>query len=330
MMRRGVAAAAAIVLVIVIVLVVNGCLKSEKQQSLKTYNREVSTLAQEFQAQISHPLFVTLTGATSKSALDVEQQVDELQAQAQALAARAKALSVPSEMSAAQQALLLVFDLRVEGMNKVSALLPTTLGGKAKQTGAHLAGAMETFLASDVIYTQRVLPLVHQTLAANGLGELAVSGSRSLPNLGWLETSTLLTRLGASSGNGKSQTGLAPGTHGSELLGVSVGSTTLEAEPAVNHLSAGANPTFSVNFSDSGENSENNVKVDVTVTAAGKQFKASHVVSSTQAGGKYNAEVTVNGVPLGAPAKVEAYVEPVPGETDTENNKASYLAVFGE
>ena len=47
MVRRRVAAGVAIVLLIVIVLLVNGCLKSEKQQSLKTYNHEVSALAQE-------------------------------------------------------------------------------------------------------------------------------------------------------------------------------------------------------------------------------------------------------------------------------------------
>jgi hypothetical protein len=321
----------AIVIVIVIVLLINGHLKSEKQSSLKTYNREVATLAQEYVAQVAHPLFTTLTGAASKQALDVQQQIDALQAQAQTIAAHAKALSVPSEMAAAQQDLLLALDLRVEGMNKLASLVPTALGGKAKQTGANLAGAMETFLASDVIYSQRVVPLIHQTLEANGIGELASASSRSLPNLGWLETGTLLSRIGEQSGSGGSQSGaLAPGTHGSALLGVSVGTTTLEAEPAVNHVSGGANPTFTVNFEDSGENPEANVKVDVTVTAAGKQYKASHVVSSTQPGTKYNAEVTVKGIPLGAPAKVEAYVEPVPGETNVENNKASFLAIFGE
>ncbi len=78
MVRRRWAAGVAVVLLIVIVLLINGCLKSEKQQSLKNYNREVSALAQESDAQVSHPLFVALTGAAGKSALDVEEQVDEL------------------------------------------------------------------------------------------------------------------------------------------------------------------------------------------------------------------------------------------------------------
>jgi hypothetical protein len=329
MIRRGVAAAVAIVLLIVIVLVVNGCLKSEKQTSLKDYNREVGALAQESQAQVSHPLFVTLTGASSKSALDVEQQIDQLRGQAQTIAARAKALSVPSEMVAAQRNLLLTLDLRVEGVEKVAALIPTALGGKAKQVAKKLAGAMEIFLASDVIYSQRVVPLIAQTLAANGIEGLATPSSRSLPNLGWLEVGTLLTRVTGQSSS-SSQTGLAPGTHGSALLGVSVGATALEAEPTVNHISAGSNPTFTVNFEDSGENAETDVKVTVTVTVAGKQYKATRVVNSTQAGSKYNVEIPVTGVPLGMGAKIEAYVEPVPGETNVENNKGSYLAILGE
>ncbi len=330
MVRRRVAAGVAIVLLIVIVLLINGCLKSEKQQSLKDYNREVSAIAQESDAQVSHPLFVALTDSSSKSALDVEQQVDELLKQAQAIAARAKGLSVPSEMASAQRDLLLALDLRVEGMSKIAELVPTALGGQAKQASAKIAGDMEIFLASDVIYSQRVAPLIQQTLTGNGITGLSTASTRFLPNVGWLEPASTLSRITGQSSSSSSSTGLAPGTHGSALLGVSVGTNALQPEPALNHISAGANPTFTVNVEDSGENKETDVKVEVTVTAAGKQYKASHIIDSTQPGAKYNVEVTVVGVPQGQAAKVEAYVVPVPGETDVENNKASYLAIFGE
>jgi hypothetical protein len=331
MVRRGMAAGAAIVVLILVVLLISSLVKNGKQQSLKNYNHEVSTLAGESNMNVSEPLFKALAGAGGKSAQDVEQEVNALRGQAQMLAARAKALSVPGEMAGAQQSLLLALDLRAEGMDKLTELLPAALGGQSKQLGPKLAGNMELFLASDVIYSQRVAPLIQQTLEANGIQGLSTTQTRFLPNVGWLETQGLISRLtGQSSGSGGSTGTLAPGTHGSALLGVSVGATALEAEPAVNHLSAGANPTFTVNFEDAGENAETNVKVDVTVTAGGKQYKASNTVSSTQPGTKYNAEVTVHGVPLGAPAKVEAYVQPVAGETNLENNKASYLAVLGE
>ena len=330
LVRRGMAAGVGLVVLILIVLLISSLVKSGKRQALETYNREVSTLAQESDKTVSEPLFKALTGASGKSAQDVEQEVNEQRGQAQTLAARAKALSVPGEMAGAQQNLLLTLDLRVEGMDKLTELLPAALGGQSKQLAAKLAGDMEIFLASDVVYSQRVAPLIQQTLANNGIAGLSTAQTRFLPNLGWLEAQGLTSRLTGQSSSTGSSSPLAPGTHGSALLGVSVGASALEAEPAVNHLSAGANPTFTVNFEDSGENPETNVKVDVTVTAGGKQYKASNTVSSTQPGTKYNAEVTVHGVPLGAPAKVEAYVLPVPGETNVENNKATYLAVLGE
>jgi hypothetical protein len=332
MVRRLIAAGVGIVIVIVIALVVNGCVKSEKKQSLETYNREVSALAHESDEQVSHPLFVALTNSTSKSALDVELQVDELLKQAQSIATRAKSLNVPGEMASAQQSLLLALDLRVEGMTKVAALVPTALGGQAKQASTKIAGDMEIFLASDVIYSQRVVPLIQQALAGDGLHGLSTASTRFMPNVGWLEAATALARItgqGASSSS-SSSTALAPGTHGSALLGVSVGANSLQPEPTLNHISGGANPTFTVVVEDSGENPETDVKVDVTVTAGGKQYKASHVIDQTQPGTKYNVEVTVVGVPQGEAAKVEAYVEPVPGETDVENNKATFLAIFGE
>jgi hypothetical protein len=329
MMRRLGAAVALIVLVIVAVLVISGIVKSDQQQGLKNYNGDVSQLARESDSQVARPLFVALTNSSNKSALDVELQVDELVKQAQAIAARAKSLSVPGEMTAAQQDLLLALDLRAEGMSKVSALVAGALGGQAKQKSAAIAGDMEIFLASDVIYSQRVVPLIQQTLAAKGITGLTTEPSRFLPNLSWLEPAGALSHI-TGQASASSTTGLAPGSHGSALLGVSVGTTTLQPEPALNHIGGGANPTFTVMVEDSGENPETDVKVDVTVTAAGKQYKASKVINSTQPGSKYNAEVSVVGVPQGVAAKVEAYVEPVPGETDLENNKATYLAIFGE
>jgi hypothetical protein len=330
MVRRRWAAGLAVVLLIVIVLVINGCLKSEKQQSLKTYNREVSALARESDAQVSHPLFGALTDASSKSALDVELQVDELLKQAQSVASRAKSLSVPGEMAAAQRDLLLALDLRVEGMTKLAALVPAALGGQAKAASAKIAGDMEIFLASDVVYSQRVAPLIQQTLTAEGITGLSTTSTRFLPNIGWLESSTVLSRITGQSSSAGSQTGLAPGTHGSALISVSVGTTTLEPEPTINHISGGANPTFTVTVEDSGENSETDIKVDITITAAGKQYKASREIDSMQPGTKTNVEIPVSALPVGQPAKVEVNVEPVPGETDLENNKISYLTILGE
>ena len=327
MVRRRVAAGAAVVLLIIIVLIINGCLKSQKQQSLKDYNHSVSEIARESDAQVSKPFFTALSGAAGKSAIDVQVQVNHLREEAQKLASRAKGLSVPGEMKGAQQNLLSTMNFRVEGITKIAALLPAALGGQGKQVDPKIAGDMEIFLASDVIYSQRVMPLIQESLLSNGI-HASTQPSRFLPNLGWLEPTTVEERLtGKSTGTAGAVT---PGTHGSALISTAVGTTTLEPEPTLNHVAGGGSPTFTVTVENTGESPETNVKVDVAVTAAGKQLTGSHVINSTQPGSKVNVEIPINGVPLGVASKIQVNVEPVPGEASTENNKSTYLALFGE
>ena len=325
MVRRRAVAGAGVVALIVIVLVVNGCLKSEQQQALRNYNHEASQLALESDEQVTHPLFTTLTGASAKSALNVSEQIDQLRIQAQNLADHVKGISAPGEMSSAQRYLSLVFDLRAEALDKLANLVPTALGGKDKQAFTLIAGAMEIFLASDVVYSQRVAPLIQQALAANGIHGLTTSPTHSLPNIGWLEPTTVTSRMTGQASSTQGST--ATGHHGSALTGVSVGGTALEPEPTLNHIKATGNVTFTVNVQNAGEFTETNVKVDLTVTAAGKQLTASKVIEKTEPGKTVSAAVPVLGIPSGA-GKVEAAVEPVPGETNHEGTKNAYLAIF--
>ena len=329
MVRRRVAAGVAVVLLILVILLINGCLKGQKTQALKDYNHEVSTLAQEFDEHVSRPLFSALTGSGAKSALNVEVQINQLRLQAQDLAARAKRLSAPGEMSGAQSNLLLAFDLRSEAVAKVAALVPTALGGQGKQAITQIAGDMEIFLASDVLYSQRVAPLIQQELDDGGVQGLTTAPSRSLPNIGWLEPTTVESRITGQSANKQNEENPS-GTHGSALTGVSVGANTLAPEPTLNHVSGGSNPTFTVNVENGGESVETNVKVNVVVTAGGQQFKASHAIEKAEPEKTVSVDIPVNGVPLGEAAKVEVNVEKVPGETNTENNKGTFLAVFAK
>src|SRR5207244_2674123 len=122
-----------------------------------------------------------------------------------------------------------------------------------KEATEKIAGDMEIFLASDVIYSQRVAPLIQQTLSANGIHGLSTAPSRFLPNFGWVDPNAALSRITGQSANA-SQTGIAPGNHGDALVSVSVGATALQPEPALNHISGGGNPTFTVTVEDAGAN----------------------------------------------------------------------------
>lgn len=326
MVRRRVAAGVAIALLILIVLLINGCLKRGKQQALESYNSDVSKLAESSNQQVARPLFSELVGASSKSALDVEVQVNQLRRQAQELAERAEKLKTPGEMASAQRSVLLALNLRVEGLTKIAALIRTALGGQSQQASSTIAGDMEIFLASDVIWSQRVVPLVQQALKDGGVGGQSTAASHFVPNLGWLEQKTVLARI---SGQGSASGGpVAPGTHGHSLVGVSVATNKLAPSPTLNHVSGGANPTFTVTVENAGSNPETNVKVDVSVTSEGRTLKASHVIDKTEPGRTVNVDIPVTGVALGAASRISVDVEAVPGESETANNKATYLAIF--
>lgn len=328
MVRRRIAAGVGVVLLIVIVLLVNGCLKRGKQQALETYNQQVSQLAQRTDQEVAHPLFAALTGASGKSAEEVEQHVNGYRQQAQELADQASKLKVPSAMAGAQRAVLLSMNLRKEGLEKLAALVPTALGGQDSEAMSKIAGAMEIFLASDVLWSQRVAPLIGEQLSSAGVHGQSTSGSRFLPNVGWLEAKTVTARI---TGQGSASGGpVAPGTHGHTLLGVSVGSNKLEPSPTLNHISGGSNPTFTVALENSGSDPETDVKVNISVTSEGKTLSTSHLINKTEPGKTVNVDIPVNGVALGAASRITVEVQPVPGETDTENNKATYLATFSQ
>jgi hypothetical protein len=328
MVRRRIAAGVGVVLLIVIVLVVNGCLKSRKVQALKDYNESVSQLAQESEQKVSRPLFEALAGAPGKTPLGVSVPINEMLGLAREQASRAKGLSTPGEMAGAQRNFVLAMDLREEGVAKVAGLVRTALGGQGKRASTLIAGDMEVFLASDVLYSQRVAPLIAQTLAANGVHEQSTASSSFLPNLGWLYPTTVLARLTGQSSGSTANGQVAPGTHGHALSGVSVGANTLAPAPTVNHVKGGANPTFTVMVENGGSNAETNVKVEVTVTSGGVKRKASHVINKTQPGTTVPVDIPIEGVTLNVASSVEAYVQPVPGESEVENNKRTYDVVF--
>ncbi|HEY7951461.1 MAG TPA: hypothetical protein VID70_00645 [Solirubrobacteraceae bacterium] len=328
LVRRRIAAGVGVVLLIVIVLIVNGCLKSRKESALKSYNQHATQIVGQSDAEVARPMFATLAGASGSTPQAVEQHINEYGQLAESQAQQAKGLSVPGEMTAAQRNLLLLMDLRKEGVRKIAAQVRTALGGQSKQASTYIAGDMENFLASDVIYSQRVAPLIAQTLGANGIHEQTAATSSFLPNLGWLEPETVLSRLTGKSATSSSNGAVAPGTHGHSITGVSVGASTLQPAPAVNHVHSGANPTFTVMVENGGSNAETNVKVEVSVTSGGKQLKASHVINKTEPGSTSPVDIPVEGVAVGAASRVSTAVQPVPGESNTENNKQTYDVVF--
>ena len=193
----------------------------------------------------------------------------------------------------------------------------------------HIAGQMQAFLASDVLYSQRVIPYIKETLDNNDIGGQEIATSNFLPNLGWLSPDAVASRLNSRLGGRTANGTPAPGTHGHGLDSVSIGGQTLQPSPAVNRIPAGAGLTFDVKFTNQGENDEIDVRVLVAISGSGKPILLRKTLNQTKAGQPAEATIPLGqSPPIGSPVTIKVQIVGVPGEKKVDNNKQSYTAIF--
>ena len=199
--RQAVGLGVALLLIIVVVLGVKGCVSSQQENSLKAYNRDVTSVISSSDRDVGQALF-RLLGNGSQQGQDLQVQVNQLRLAADEDARRARKFDVPGDMKAAQDKLLLTLDLRAEGLRKIAADLPTALGrGQAARTAvARIAGNMQYFLSSDVVYKARVAPLIKQTLDDAGVTGQQIADSQFMGNIAWLSPTFVAQQIGATAG----------------------------------------------------------------------------------------------------------------------------------
>lgn len=331
--RQLIAAGVGIVILLVLIFGVRGCLDSRAEGALKDYNRNASAIINNSDSQVAKPFFEVLEsggGGTDAAAggNDLQVQINQIRLAAEEDSKRAAELDVPGDMRSAQQNLELTLHLREEAVTRVAELLPKAQGtGQGAETAINeIAGEMQAFLASDVIYSQRTAPLIKQALDGAGVTGQTIATSQSLPSYSWLAPKTVAAALG---GSGTPAGQPAPGTHGHELVSTSIGATTLEPSPAANKVSAKPPVAVVVKFTNGGENNERNVNVTVTITAPGsKEITAKKVVNQTNAGEDTTVSIALPSVPTGGAATMKVNVAPVPGEETTDNNEQTYTVLF--
>ena len=282
--------------------------------------------------QVGAPFFQLLSQASSDSPADLQTNISGYRVQAESQLKQAKALSVPDEMKGAQQSLLMALQYRRDGLAAIAEKIRTALGdeGEAANTAiTQIAGQMQTFLASDVLYQTRVSPLIKHALDDADITGQKIAPSRFLPGIEWLSEKTVAAELDQQLTGGTRKTGeVAPGTHGTGLESVTVGNTKLQPD-APNRLPASADTAFVVRFTNQGENDEFDVKVSITVEGGDKPIKVSRTVDTVAKGQTAEATLALGQKPpTGAAVTVKATVGKVPGEQKTDNNTASYDVLF--
>ena len=321
MLRRGLALGAGLIVLVLIVLGVRGCLNARQNRALSDYSSNVTQIVEETE-QTSKQFFGKLSDPGGLSVTEFVAEVNADRSAMDSYTSRIDGLSAPGDMGNAQNSLELVYALRSSAMGQIADEMSTALGDVgADKAIEKITKQMRVLLASDVIYSSVTRPEINGVLADNGIEGDEVPTSEFLPDgTEWLEETKVSTALGSISGSTSAET---PGIHGLGLISTNVNGTELVPESTTT-VEAAETPEVEVEVQNQGESTENGVTV--SVTAGGTTVQES--IESIGAGETSSVIIPLTPTPKGT-VTLEVNVEPVPGETVSENNEASYTVEFG-
>ncbi len=319
MLRRALALGGGLIVLILLVLGVKGCLDARAERELSDYADDVTQIVDETD-QTSKDFFGKLADPGGLSVTDFTAEVNADRSAMDNYASRVDGLSAPGDMSRAQNALELTYELRSSAMTEIADKMPTALGDAgADKAIAGIARQMRKLLAADALYAAIVRPEVNGVLAAHGIEGNDVPESVFLPEeTQWLEEDSISSALSAISG---SSAGATPGVHGLGLVGVGVNGTELGEEVA--GVAAEETAEVEVEVENQGDSTENGV--DVTVAVDGAELQGS--IETIGPAETASVSIPLTPTPSGE-VTLEVTVDTVPGEQVSENNEASYTVVF--
>ncbi len=305
-----------------IVLGVKGCLDARKNRALSDYARNVTQIVEETD-QTSKTFFDKLDDPGSLSVTEFINQISADRSAMDNYASRVDGLDAPGDMSHAQNALELTYELRASAMNEIAEKMSTALGDVGSQQATRsIAMQMRKLLSSDGLYAAVVRPEINGVLAANGISGSDVPKSIFLADeTRWLDEDEVSAALGSVSGS--SSGAITEGVHGLGLIGTTINGTELSAESTTSVVSEGT-PEVEVEVSNQGESTENGINVSVSVSDG---TTLSGTIDSIGAGESSSVLIPLTPAPSGE-VTLEVEVDTVPGEQVSENNEASYNVAF--
>jgi hypothetical protein len=329
------------VILLLLFFFVKACNDKRHDNALKDYNRQVANIGTQSR-QTGDEFFKQLNQATAQSPSELYGAIVGYKGAADTSLKQARAISVPGDMAAAHQSLLISLEFRRDGLDSIAASIRQALGDEgeaADKAIKDIAGDMRAFDASDVLYDQRVTPLIKAALDSAGIRQQDILTSRFLPDIAWISPQFVAQKLGqqlSTSGNGDGGTTnnnqpTGPGLHGTGLNATSYGNVTL-SPTASNRLTYVKGQAFLVAFTNQGDNDEFNVKVSLKISGgSGSPITLNKTVEKIAKGEKATVELPLNRQPtIGAALTINVTVAAVPGETKTDNNKASYPTLFDQ
>jgi hypothetical protein len=232
-------------------------------------------------------------------------------------------------------ALIQALQFRVSGLNGLASALAATAKTKdATRAGTVLADQMQRLLASDVIYQDSFKAPAAAELRRQGVTGTSASGGPLVPDSNFLQSSDLVTTQGMVTVLGKIRGGTVTpsqgGLRGTNLVSVKALPQDVELSTTTRTtVILRTNLSFQVTVEDSGDSQEANIPVTVRIVQSSGTIARRATIGFINPGEQRTVSLSNFGaVNPGATATVKVEVQPVQGETKTDNNSADYPVIF--
>ena len=295
---------------------------------MEDYVRDANELVRVSKAE-STQLFDILRAPNGQDqAVDRENQINGLNAESATLAERARDLDAPDELSQAHDYFVESLDLRRDGLAVVAKFLPGALAqDESRSSTSNIAGVMDVFLASDVLLRDRFSPVLKDALES---ADVSASPARDgtltfVDDVDWLDPDFVADQIAGIRGSGGAAT---PGLHGNGLGTVSLAGVALT--PGVGAtVQLTSDAAFDIQVVNQGDSTETDVAVNVMVGQGGDALELEETIDEIAAGEAKSVSIPLTEQPpTGQNVPIAVSVEPVRGESVTDNNEGEFTVIF--
>ena len=319
--------ALAILVVVLLAVWVQGCAGQDDQTAYGDYLAGAGEVGND-SAKIGSDLATLLT-TPGLAQTELETKLGGFVQRQQLDVERARDLDPPGPLTPAHAHAIEALELRVAGLQgMLDTFRATKDSDDQAAAGQQLASWGERLEASDVVWKDLFQGAAQATMASEGVEGLTAPASV------FVENSDLYTARSMSSlwqrVHGASTGGTPSGLHGSSLAYTKVQPANVQLSTSTEtKITVSTDVSFEVGVTNSGENQEVGVKVNLTIPAQPTAIKKTGTIDVIDPGEtKTVTFADFPDFPFQENTTVQVSVAPVPGETNTGNNTAEYPVVF--
>jgi hypothetical protein len=307
-------------------LLLQSCASTSRHDAAKSYLAKVGTIAKSSQDDGTGVANALITPGAK--AADLATKLRNYAEQERQNVKSAEDLDPPGRLRAANQHFVEALQLRASGVQGLADTFAANPTSKTAGEATVLSEQADRLLASDVVYDDLFREPARAQLTRDGINGVTVPSSAFVANRDLTTTRSmalLLTRL-----RGTSTGGTPTGLHGTNIVDTKTlpGGQTL-SQTETNTVVATTGLAFVVSVANSGDSQEVGIKVTITIQKPQGAIVRTKTLALINPGQTKSVTIGDLGqVPFAQKTTVNVDVATVPGEHNTDNNKASYPVIF--